>query len=102
MRAGSARWCRERVPAHGRLCGLRMVFIRHRARGARPQRLIGAPLAGKGEARSAPSPRDDGEDRMTPRRRRLVLVLGILAGVAIAGALALTAFRQNVMFFFDP
>ncbi len=39
---------------------------------------------------------------MTPRRRRLVLVLGILAGVGIAGALALTAFRQNVMFFFDP
>ncbi len=39
---------------------------------------------------------------MTPRRRRLVLVLGILAGVSIAGALALTAFRQNVTFFFDP
>jgi cytochrome c-type biogenesis protein CcmE len=39
---------------------------------------------------------------VTPRRRRLVLVLGILAGVSIAGALALTAFRQNVMFFFDP
>lgn len=39
---------------------------------------------------------------MTPRRRRLFLVLGIVAGVGIAGALALTAFRQNVMFFFDP
>ena len=39
---------------------------------------------------------------MTPRRRRLTLVLGILAGVSIAGALALTAFRENVMFFFDP
>ena len=39
---------------------------------------------------------------MTPRRRRLVLVLGILAGVGIAGTLALNAFRQNVMFFFDP
>lgn len=39
---------------------------------------------------------------MTPRRRRLVLVLGILAGVAIAGSLALLAFRENVMFFFDP
>jgi cytochrome c-type biogenesis protein CcmE len=32
----------------------------------------------------------------------LTLVLGILAGVGIAGALALVAFRQNVMFFFDP
>ena len=39
---------------------------------------------------------------MTPRQRRLTLVLGIVAGVGIAGALALTAFRQNVMFFFDP
>ena len=39
---------------------------------------------------------------MTPRRRRLLLVLGIVAGVSIAGALALTALRQNVMFFFDP
>ncbi len=40
---------------------------------------------------------------MTPtRRRRLYLVLGIVAGVAIAGGLALRAFNDNVMFFFDP
>jgi cytochrome c-type biogenesis protein CcmE len=39
---------------------------------------------------------------MTPRRKRLVLVLGIIAGVSVAGALALSAFRQNVTFFFDP
>jgi cytochrome c-type biogenesis protein CcmE len=39
---------------------------------------------------------------MTPRRRRLVLVLGILAGVGVAGALALSAFRQNVTFYFVP
>jgi cytochrome c-type biogenesis protein CcmE len=39
---------------------------------------------------------------MTPRRRRMVLVLGIIAGVSIAGALALSAFRHNVTFFFDP
>ena len=39
---------------------------------------------------------------MTPRQRRMVLVLGIVAGVAIAGALALQALRSNVMFFFDP
>ena len=39
---------------------------------------------------------------MTPRRRRLFLVIGILAGVSVAGALALSAFRQNVTFFFDP
>jgi cytochrome c-type biogenesis protein CcmE len=39
---------------------------------------------------------------MTPRRRRLTLVLGILVGVAIAGGLALRAFRNNVTFFFNP
>lgn len=39
---------------------------------------------------------------MTPRRRRMVLVGGIVVGVGIAAALALTAFRQNVTFFFVP
>ncbi|HXY98278.1 MAG TPA: cytochrome c maturation protein CcmE [Steroidobacteraceae bacterium] len=39
---------------------------------------------------------------MTPRQRRLTLVIGILAGVSIAGALALSAFKRNVTFFFDP
>jgi cytochrome c-type biogenesis protein CcmE len=39
---------------------------------------------------------------MTPRRRRIVLVAGILAGVSLAGVLALRAFQDNVMFFFDP
>jgi cytochrome c-type biogenesis protein CcmE len=32
----------------------------------------------------------------------MTLVLGIVAGVSVAGALALSAFRQNVTFFFDP
>jgi cytochrome c-type biogenesis protein CcmE len=40
---------------------------------------------------------------MTPtRRRRLYWVLGIVAGVGLAGGLALQAFKQNVMFYFDP
>jgi cytochrome c-type biogenesis protein CcmE len=40
---------------------------------------------------------------MTPaRRRRLLLVLAILIGVSASGALALRAFQDNVMFFFDP
>jgi cytochrome c-type biogenesis protein CcmE len=39
---------------------------------------------------------------MTPRQRRLWLVVGILLGVSIAGVLALSAFRKNVTFFFDP
>ncbi len=39
---------------------------------------------------------------MTPRQRRMTLVIGIVVGVGIAGTLALTAFRQNVTFYFDP
>jgi cytochrome c-type biogenesis protein CcmE len=40
---------------------------------------------------------------MTPKRwRRLYLVGGIVAGVSIATALALTAFQQNVELYFIP
>ena len=39
---------------------------------------------------------------MTPRQRRLALVAGILAGVSVATLLAMRAFEDNVMFFFDP
>lgn len=39
---------------------------------------------------------------MTARQRRMALVGGIVAGVAIAAALATQAFKSNVMFFFDP
>jgi cytochrome c-type biogenesis protein CcmE len=39
---------------------------------------------------------------MTPRQRRMSLVAIIVVGVSLAGALALRAFRENVMFYFDP
>jgi len=39
---------------------------------------------------------------MTPRRRRIIWVCGIIAGVAVAAALTLRAFQQNVTFYFDP
>ncbi len=39
---------------------------------------------------------------MTPRRKRLWIVLGIVAGVGIACALVLQALRQNVSLFYDP
>jgi cytochrome c-type biogenesis protein CcmE len=39
---------------------------------------------------------------MTPRRKRLFIVLGIIAGVGIAALLAVQAFRDNMMLFFDP
>jgi len=39
---------------------------------------------------------------MTPRRKRLLIVLGIVAGLAIAAALVLQALNQNMMLFYDP
>jgi cytochrome c-type biogenesis protein CcmE len=39
---------------------------------------------------------------MMARHKRMWLVGGIVAGVAIAAFLAMQAFRANVMFFFDP
>jgi cytochrome c-type biogenesis protein CcmE len=39
---------------------------------------------------------------MTPRRKRLLAILGILAGVGIATAVALKAFDNNLQYFYDP
>ncbi|HUP91205.1 MAG TPA: cytochrome c maturation protein CcmE [Solimonas sp.] len=39
---------------------------------------------------------------MTRRQRRLYAVLTLLVGVGIASALAFTAFRKNMMFFYTP
>ena len=39
---------------------------------------------------------------MTPRRRRMMFVGSILLGVGSAAALALTAFKQNILYYYDP
>jgi cytochrome c-type biogenesis protein CcmE len=39
---------------------------------------------------------------MTPRRKRLYVVIGIVAGVAASVSLALLASRENVMYYYDP
>jgi cytochrome c-type biogenesis protein CcmE len=39
---------------------------------------------------------------MTPRRKRLLAVLAIVAGVGIATALAMLAFRDNLLYFYNP
>jgi cytochrome c-type biogenesis protein CcmE len=39
---------------------------------------------------------------MTPRRKRLYVVLGILGGVTASVALAIMASRDNVTFYLDP
>jgi cytochrome c-type biogenesis protein CcmE len=38
----------------------------------------------------------------TARKKRLYLILLIVAGVGVAAALALNAFNQNLMFFYSP
>ena len=39
---------------------------------------------------------------MTPRRKRMLFIGAVLAGVGLSVALALTAFQQNMMAFFNP
>ncbi len=39
---------------------------------------------------------------MTPRRRRMVLVGMMVAGVAVAAFLGLTAFQKNLLYFYTP
>jgi cytochrome c-type biogenesis protein CcmE len=39
---------------------------------------------------------------MTPRRKRLLVVLGILGGVGASVSLAFMASRENIMFYYDP
>ena len=39
---------------------------------------------------------------MTPRRKRMVTVVAILAGVGIATAFALQAFQKNLLYYYSP
>jgi len=39
---------------------------------------------------------------MTPRKKRIAIVCAILAGMAIAAALILTAFESNLLYFYSP
>jgi cytochrome c-type biogenesis protein CcmE len=39
---------------------------------------------------------------MTPRRKRLMIILLSIAGIGIAAALILTAFEKNLMYFYSP
>ena len=39
---------------------------------------------------------------MKPRHKRIAMVVGGLAALAAAAALILTAFQQNLVFFFTP
>ena len=39
---------------------------------------------------------------MTPRQKRMVTVVAILAGVGVATAFALKAFNQNLLYYYSP
>jgi cytochrome c-type biogenesis protein CcmE len=67
------------------------------------ERVVGASLLRCGAAaRGSHARHGRKRARMTPRRKRLFVVLGILSGVAASVALAVMASRDNVTFYFDP
>jgi hypothetical protein len=62
-----------------------------------------APLSHCGTLAGGARDRHGGWGRiMTPRRKRLLVVLGILGGVAASVSLAVMASRENIMFYYDP
>jgi cytochrome c-type biogenesis protein CcmE len=65
--------------------------------------LVGEASAGRRQG-SCRAGACDGSERsaMTPRRKRLFVVLGILGGVAASVSLAVMASRENIMFYYDP
>src|SRR6202000_1147006 len=89
---------------HGRLRRVRVALVRADAHCRGVEYRLGPAPAREIPRGSAPPSRHAGGRRrdMTPRPRRMTLVFGIIAGGGVAGALALSAFRNNVTFFFDP
>ena len=39
---------------------------------------------------------------MKPRHKRIALIVGGLAGLGVAAALVLSAFQENLVFFYSP
>jgi cytochrome c-type biogenesis protein CcmE len=65
--------------------------------------MVGAALSRGGAGAHGTGAGNGGERyRMTPRRKRLFVVLGILGGVAASVSLAVMASRENIMFYYDP
>src|SRR5690606_23982185 len=91
-----------RVSRHGQPWPLCLVRLRHQLPGGAAQcgaAVAGAPSLSAG--RGAPSA--PGGCAVNPqRKKRLFIVLGLLAGVGIAVALALVALQQNINLFYSP
>ncbi len=110
QRERNAGWLRTELvtmsefPAHGRLCRVCLVELRpgcRRARLATWSRRARLHAA-RARRRVAPARRSGQGTSMTPRRKRLLAVLGILAGVGAAAALAMLAFEDNLLYFYNP
>src|SRR5258706_2324766 len=94
---------RQWLLVDGRLRGLRVAVLRVCVPGARVEPLGRAPLSRGGAlAGGARAGNGGGGGIMTPRRKRLLVVLGILCGVAASVSLAVMASRENIMFYYDP
>src|SRR6202453_4754762 len=79
-----------------------MAVLRIRVRRAGLESLGGGALSGRSAQAGAALARHDGRRAVTPRRKRLFVVLAILGGVAASVSLAVMASRQNIMFYYDP
>jgi cytochrome c-type biogenesis protein CcmE len=64
--------------------------------------MVGAPLPRASAAACGALDSHGRRYAVTPRRKRLWVVLGILGGVAASVSLAVMASRENIMFYYDP
>src|SRR5262249_18571751 len=76
-----------------------VVVCRRRGRPGRPRRRVAArPPQGAPRDRRARA----GEETLTPKRRRLWLLVASLGVLGGAAALVLTALNDNIVFFYSP
>src|SRR3954471_4882624 len=99
MRAGYARCWHERISRDERLCPICLACVRTRLRRRDPELRARVDRARAREGTGAPAA---GDALVMARHKRLLMVLGIVAGVSVAASLGGQAFKSNGMFFFDP
>src|SRR5688572_27936727 len=95
----------ERILRHGRIRRLYLALLLDFGPRADRHRREVTPCAGcRAGSRLAPrpSPSKSGVMIMTARQRRMCLVALILLGVGVAIALGLTAFQDNLLYFYLP
>jgi hypothetical protein len=87
---------------HGWLRALRLGLICDDHGGSRSGNVAVEKASGGGTCRSPAQRSSYSRSIMKPRQKRLALVVGGLAALGIAVALVLTAFQQNLVFFYSP